>query len=92
MTPTIDHLIKMAANTEAKATEIKTSREISIKPGLSFSTFEELNAMVNLKSNRHPIHVFNSQDKILVRNCSISSLETYTITNQRELFTKPNNN
>ena len=45
----------MAANTEAKATKIKTSREISITP-------EELNAIVNqLKSNRHPICVFNSQ-------------------------------
>ena len=45
----------MATNTEAKATEIKTSREISITPG-------HLNTMVNqLKSNRHPICVFNSQ-------------------------------
>ena len=53
----------MAANTEPKAMETMTLREISIKPGLSFSTFEELNAMVNqLKSNRHPIRVFNSQD------------------------------
>ena len=51
--PIIDHVVKMAANTEAKATEIKTPREISIKPGLSFSTFEELNVMVNqLMSNR----------------------------------------
>ena len=65
-------MVKMTDNTEAKATEKNIAIDID-KTWNIFSTFEELNAMVNqLKSNRHPIRVFNSQT---VEDCNKKRLK-----------------